>query len=260
MGEKTIAYKLMEMSASADKVRAKVDAGEELEAGLMAEIEEALDTADLLAKSAVIQLDKLATEKEEAKALVSARPKMAFEIFTGDVSQYPTFLSNQEQLYEMFYNANAPDKGTSQQLFQSSKILSPDLAKSVLSYSGSENSAKKAADWLSLKFDSPQLMVPVIYQELKDTSPLRSEGEVPRVAERVLRKVESLSAFTKNDVSVLPSDVVQAVFRALYLSPEEKKRCYPICPEQLQQLLQLFAFILKTDLNNMSSCLVRWDR
>ena len=69
---------------------------------------------------------------------------MAFEIFTGDVSQYPTFLSNQEQLYEMFYDANAPDKGASQQLFQLSKILSPDLAKSVLSYSGSEDSAQKA--------------------------------------------------------------------------------------------------------------------
>ena len=44
MGEKTIAYKLKEMSASADKIRAKVDAGEELEAGLMAEIEEARQT------------------------------------------------------------------------------------------------------------------------------------------------------------------------------------------------------------------------
>ena len=109
---------------------------------------------------------------------------MAFEVFTGDVSQYQTFRSNQEQLYEMFFDANAPNKGASQQIFQLLKILSPDLAKSVLSYSGSENSAQKAADWLSLKFDSPQLMVPVIYQELKDISPVRSEGEVPRVTER----------------------------------------------------------------------------
>ena len=133
---------------------------------------------------------------------------MAFEVFTGDVSQYPTFLSNQEQLYKMFYDANALDKGAPQQLFQLSKILSLDLAKSVLSYSGSENSARKAADWLSLKFDLPQLMVPVIYQELKDISPARSKGEVPRVAERVLRKIESLSALSKNDDFVLPSDVV----------------------------------------------------
>ena len=56
MGEKTIAFKLKEMSTSADKVRAKVDAGEELEAGLMAEIEEALDTADLLAELKKIKL------------------------------------------------------------------------------------------------------------------------------------------------------------------------------------------------------------
>ena len=97
----------------------------------------------------------------------------------------------------------------------------------MLSYSGSENSAQKAADWLSLKFDSPQLMVPVIYQELKDILPARNEGEVPRVAERVLRKIESLSALTKNYNSVLPSDVAQAVFRALYLSREEKKAVLP---------------------------------
>ena len=57
-------------------------------------------------------------------------------------------------------------------------------------------------------------MIPVIYQELKDISPARNEGEVPCVAERVLRKIESLSALTKDDNSILPSDVVQAVFRA----------------------------------------------
>ena len=146
MGEKTISYKLKELSASADKVRAKLDAGEELEAGLMAEIEQALDTADLLGESTVFRLDKLATEKEETKALISARPKMAFEVFTGDFSQFATFRSNQEQIYDMFYDASAPDKGASQQLFQLSKILAPDLAKSVLIYSGSENSAQKAAD------------------------------------------------------------------------------------------------------------------
>ena len=35
MGEKTISFKLKEVSASADKVRAKLDAGEELEEGLL---------------------------------------------------------------------------------------------------------------------------------------------------------------------------------------------------------------------------------
>ena len=99
------------------------------------------------------------------------------------MSQYPTFLANQEELYKMFYDPNAPDKGGSQQLFQLSKMLAPDLARTVLSFSGAKNSAQKAADWLSLKFDSPQLMIPVIYQELKDISPARNETEVPWVAE-----------------------------------------------------------------------------
>jgi hypothetical protein len=64
MGEKTIAYKLKDMSTSTDKLREKVNSEEDLEAGLIAEIEEALDTADLLAENAVIQLDKLTAEKE----------------------------------------------------------------------------------------------------------------------------------------------------------------------------------------------------
>ena len=62
---------------------------------------------------------------------------------------------------------------------------------------------------------------------MKDISPARNEAEGPRTAERVLRKVESLSALTKNDDSNLPSDIIQAIFRALYLSREEKKAVLP---------------------------------
>ena len=70
-------------------------------------------------------------------------------------------------------------------------------------------------------------MIPLVYQEVKDLSPARSEAEVPCVAERVLRKIESLSALTKDDNLVLPSNVVQAVFPALFLSREEKKEVLP---------------------------------
>ena len=152
---------------------------------------------------------------------MSARSKLAFETFNGDVSQYPMFLANQEQLFKMFYDANAPDKGASQQLYQLSNILAPDLARTVLSFSGVEDSGQKAKMWLSLKLNSPKIMIPVIYQEVKDLLPARSEAKVPRVSERVLRKIKSLSALTKDDNSVLPSDVVQAVFRALFLSQKE---------------------------------------
>ena len=98
MGEKIIAYKQKKMSGMADKIRAKLDSGEELEPGFMAKIKSALDKSYDLAESAIRRLDKLATEEKETKALVSARPILAFETFTGDVSQYPTFLVNQEQL------------------------------------------------------------------------------------------------------------------------------------------------------------------
>ena len=79
----------------------------------MAEIEAALDKSDDLAEAALTKLDKLATEEKECKAIMSARPKLAFETFNGDVSQYPTFLANQEQLFKMFYHANARNKRAS---------------------------------------------------------------------------------------------------------------------------------------------------
>jgi hypothetical protein len=141
MGEKIIAYKQKEMSAVADKIRAKVDGGEELEPGFMAEIEASHDRSDELAESTVRKLDKFATEEKENKAIMASRPKIAFETFSEDVSQYPTFLANQEKIFEMFYDANAPNKGASQQLYQLSKILAPDLARTVLSFSGAQDSA-----------------------------------------------------------------------------------------------------------------------
>jgi hypothetical protein len=82
----------------------------------MAEIEASLDKSDELAESAIRKLDKLATEEKENKAIMASSPKIAFKTFSGDVSKYPTFLANQEQIFEMFYDANAPDKGASQQL------------------------------------------------------------------------------------------------------------------------------------------------
>ena len=57
------------------------------------------------------------------------------------MSQYPTFVPNQEELYKMFYDPHAPDEGGSHQLFQLSKILLPDLARRVMSFSRTEPAA-----------------------------------------------------------------------------------------------------------------------
>ena len=81
---------------------------EELEPSFLAVVQSALDQSDDLAQKAMKRLDKLSREKEEAKALVSAGPKLAFEMFSGDMSQYPTFVANQEELYKMFYDPHAP--------------------------------------------------------------------------------------------------------------------------------------------------------
>ena len=123
----------------------------------------------------------------------------------------------------MFQDKNAAHGGAAQKLFQLSKILSPELSRKVMSFSGAEQGAKKAVSWLNLKFNSHQFMIPKVYQEIKDIFPARHASEVPRTAKQVLRKVESLLALMKCDETNLPADVTQAIFRCLYLLTEEKK-------------------------------------
>ena len=66
-------------------------------------------------------------------------------------------------------------------------------------------------------------MIPRVFEEIRNIPPARSVTEVPRTAERVLTKIESLSALMKNYESSLPADIIQAIFRYLYLSTEEEK-------------------------------------
>ena len=82
----------------------------------------------------------------------------------------------------MFQDKNAADGGAAQQLFQLSKILSPELSRMVMSFSGAERGARKAVSWLNLKFNSPQLMIPKVYEEIKSIPPARNASEVPRTA------------------------------------------------------------------------------
>ena len=138
------------------------------------------------------RLDELSRDEIEARANVSARPRLSYETFSGDISQFPAFQANQRELYKMFQDKNAADGGAAQQLFQLSKILSPELSNTVMSFNGAERGAEKAVSWLNLKFNSPQLMIPKVYQEIKDIPG-------PRTAKRVLRKVELLSALMKCD-------------------------------------------------------------
>ena len=89
----------------------------------------------------------------------------------------------------MFQDKSAPDGGAAQQLFQLSKMLSPELSRTVMNFSGAERGAEKAVSWLELKFNAPQLMIPKEYKEIRSIPPARSASEVPRTAEQVLRKI-----------------------------------------------------------------------
>ena len=83
-----------------------------------------------------------------------------------------------------------------QLIFQLSKILSSELATTVMLFSGAQDVAAKAVRWLKVKFNSPHLLLPRVHKEIREILPTLAKHQVPRVAERLLRKVESISAQT----------------------------------------------------------------
>ena len=113
-----------------------------------------------------MRLDHLSRLKEKEKALIQARPRLACNIFGCKIGTWPTFQKNQRETYKMF----AKD-GEEQQIFQLSKILSPELAATVMSFSGAQDGAAKAVLYLKYKFNSPHLLLPKVYNEIRETFP-----------------------------------------------------------------------------------------
>ena len=74
-----------------------------------------------------------------------------------------TFQRNQRKIFKMFEK-----EGEGQQIYQLSKILSGDLATTVMSFSGAQDGPRKAVMWLSKKINSPHLLLPKVYVEIKD--------------------------------------------------------------------------------------------
>ena len=113
------------------------------------------------------------------------------------------------EIYEMFsWN------GEGQQIYQLSKILSADLANTVLSFSGAQDGAAKAVRYLNNRFNSPHLLLPKVYDEIRECPQAHNQSQVPRIAEKLLRHVESISALRGDDKSPLPADVTQTIFQA----------------------------------------------
>ena len=163
------------------KLNWKLELDTEIEAHLLVVIEEALDKSENLASYANKRLDELSCLDKEAQEIVHARPKLSYETFSGDIGQWLTFQQNQKELFKMFADKRADNGGASQQLYQLSKILSPELPKTVMSFSGAENGAAKAVAWLNLKFNSLHLLLPRVYQELWMWYPLKATPTCPRL-------------------------------------------------------------------------------
>ena len=136
-------------------------------------------------------------------------------------SGFQTIIKTAHALIEFF-----PDK-QEQQLVKLSKITSPEILKTLLSFSGSKNCSEKALQWLHLRYGNPHLQLPAVYDEIKMMAPAKSQQEIPKAAERILSMIEALSSL-KEDTQPLPSDVIMAIFRALHLSTEEKKEVLPL--------------------------------
>ena len=90
------------MSEHATKLSAKLDLEEDLEPYLLAVIEQALEESEQLASAAIIRLDELVREEKETRANVSARPRISYKIFAGNIGKLLTFSQNQQELYKMF--------------------------------------------------------------------------------------------------------------------------------------------------------------
>ena len=104
-------------------------------------------------------------------------------------------------------------------------IVAPDIAKTLLSFSGSENGASKALEWLRLKWGRPHLQIHAVFDKIKATPHARPQSQVPKTAEKILESLSQLMQYAKQP---LPSDVTTIIFRCLHLSTEEKKEILPL--------------------------------
>ena len=81
-----------------------------------------------------------------------------YEIFDASNGQWTVFLKNQQQIFKFFQDQ--PE----QQLYQFSHICSSSIAKLLLSFS----TPTKALEWLHLKWDTPHLQIPAVYDEIRN--------------------------------------------------------------------------------------------
>ena len=79
------------MTECAKKLAEKAKAEPDIDEHLLDVIDDLLEQSQKLEKYASIRLDQLACHKEKKKDLIHARPKLAYEVFSGQVGSWPVF-------------------------------------------------------------------------------------------------------------------------------------------------------------------------
>ena len=141
---------------------------ENLSEHMQEKVENAIEESESLEHFGTLRLDALSQKDKQDRLSINQRPKLSYEKFDGSYSAFCTFIKYAHALIEFF-----PDQ-PEQQLVQLSKITSSEIAKTLMSFSGSENCADKALEWLHLRYGNPHLQLPAVYDEIKNLQPAKS--------------------------------------------------------------------------------------
>ena len=208
---------MTEAAKSLRDARNKAEETGNLSESFSKQFEQAITIAEDFENYGTFCLDVLAQKEQQNHLNVNQRLKLSYKMFDGSLSQWNVFLKNQKQLFSFY--ADQPE----QQLFQLSRIATPSIAKTLLTFSGSANGAEKALEWLHLKYGTPHLQKPSFHGEIKAIPHAKTQSDVPQTVERILGKIKSLSLLVQDDEQSLPTDLTNTIFRALYLWTEEKR-------------------------------------
>ena len=143
-GEKQIVLEIKKMTEAAKTLKERAEI-ENLSEHMQEKVENAIEESENLEHFGTLRLDALSQKKDQDRLNINQRPKLSYEKFDRSYSAFGTFIKNADALIEFF-----PDQ-PEQQLVQLSKITSSEIAKTLMSFSGSENCADKALECLHLR-------------------------------------------------------------------------------------------------------------
>ena len=155
-------------------------------------VDNALEESETFEHFGTLLLDAIGAKKDQDSLNMNQRPKLSYEKFEGSYSGFQTFIKNAHALIEF-----SPDD-QEQQLVQLSKITSPEISKTLMSFSGSKNCSEKDLQWLHLRYGNPHLQLPAVYDEIKNLQIAKSQADIPKAAERILSKIEALSSLKED--------------------------------------------------------------